>query len=137
MNYFGFPHTTTKHFTMCQPFIDFENRRAIAVDEDSASITLTTVQDMGAVVAEALDYEGAWPVDGGMRGTQTTVAEVIELARRLRGEPIPYGHDRLASRSPERLQCRLYESGESELERLESRPAQNIVASRYFASDST
>lgn len=85
VNYFGFPHTTTKHFTMCQPFIDFENRRAIAVDEDSASITLTTVQDMGAVVAEALDYEGAWPVDGGMRGTQTTVAEVIELARRLRG----------------------------------------------------
>ncbi|KAK7711584.1 hypothetical protein SLS57_008067 [Botryosphaeria dothidea] len=84
VNYFGFPHTTTKHFTMCQPFIDFENRRAIAVDEDSASITLTTVQDMGAVVAEALDYEGAWPVDGGMRGTQTTVAEVIELARRLR-----------------------------------------------------
>ncbi|KAH7018717.1 hypothetical protein B0J12DRAFT_416208 [Macrophomina phaseolina] len=85
VNYFGYPHASPKHFPMSQPFVDLEHRRAIMVEDGNAAITLTTVQDMGAVVAEALDYEGVWPVDGGMRGTQVTVAEMVEMSRRLRG----------------------------------------------------
>lgn len=49
-------------------------------------VCLTTVQDLGGVVAEALDYEGRWPVDGGFFGARTTVAELVRLGEKIRGK---------------------------------------------------
>ncbi|KAF4634203.1 hypothetical protein G7Y89_g3898 [Cudoniella acicularis] len=51
-----------------------ENRRAIVFGDGDARITSTTVQDLAAVVAPAIDYEGDWPETGGIRGGQITVA---------------------------------------------------------------
>ncbi|KAF9641125.1 NmrA-like protein [Lasiodiplodia theobromae] len=85
-NYFGFPHATTKHFSMSQWFVDFENRRAITVGNGDFPLVLSTVQDMAGVVAEALDYEGEWPVDGGICGSRLTLAELIELGKTLRDD---------------------------------------------------
>ncbi|KAK0650732.1 hypothetical protein DIS24_g6558 [Lasiodiplodia hormozganensis] len=84
-NYFGFPYSTTKHLSMSPWLVDFDNRRAITVGAGDFSLCLTTVQDMAVVVADALDYEGKWPVDGGIRGTQITMAELIRLGEKLRG----------------------------------------------------
>ncbi|KKY14169.1 hypothetical protein UCDDS831_g08384 [Diplodia seriata] len=85
-NYFGFPYSTTRHLSMSPWLIDFDNRRAITVGAGDFSLCLTTVQDMAFVVAEALEYEGKWPVDGGIRGTQITMAELIRLGEKLRGQ---------------------------------------------------
>lgn len=69
--------------------VDFDNRRAITVGAGDFSLCLTTVQDMAVVVADALDYEGKWPVDGGIRGTQITMAELVRLGEKLRGKSKP------------------------------------------------
>ncbi|GME61789.1 NmrA-like protein [Neofusicoccum parvum] len=85
LNYLGYPHSSTKHFSMSPIYVDLEKRRAIIVSDGNSPITFTTIQDMAGVVAEALDYEGKWPATGGMQGTQTTVAELVELGTKLRG----------------------------------------------------
>ncbi|RYO80438.1 hypothetical protein DL766_001326 [Monosporascus sp. MC13-8B] len=65
---------------------DFEKRRAIIVDGHEDSImTLTTVADVAAVVARAVDYEGRWPTAGGIRGNRVTFSQILEIGRRVRG----------------------------------------------------
>lgn len=66
-------------------FIDFNNRRALAVGDGNTPITLTTVNDVASVVAEAIEYRGEWPVIGGISGFQTTVGGLIQLGEKLRG----------------------------------------------------
>jgi hypothetical protein len=73
---------------MSATYVDFENRKAILVDDGNYKITLTTVQDMAGVVAEALDYPGEWPVVGGITGCEVTLAEVIQLGEDIRGKYI-------------------------------------------------
>lgn len=72
-------------------YVDFNNRRAIAVGDGDSPITLTTVNDIASVVTEAIDYLGEWPVIGGISGTQTTVGGLIRLGEKLRGTftPLP------------------------------------------------
>ncbi|KAF7588116.1 hypothetical protein BBP40_006149 [Aspergillus hancockii] len=84
-NYFGWPHSTTKHFTMTQTYIDLDARHAILIGDGNYEITLTTVQDLGGIVADALDYPGEWPVEGGIRGSQITMGDLLRLGERLRG----------------------------------------------------
>ncbi|GME45413.1 hypothetical protein BKA56DRAFT_490115 [Neofusicoccum parvum] len=85
LNYFAHPHQTTKHWSTTCMYIDLDNRRALCAGDGNYPITLTTVEDMAGVIAESLDYQGKWPVVGGMRGTHTTLAELIELAQAIRG----------------------------------------------------
>ncbi|KAJ4149018.1 hypothetical protein NW754_000454 [Fusarium falciforme] len=84
-DYFGHPHSTTKHFPTFYAWADFQNRRAIVAGDGDAPITLTTVRDMSRLVAQALEYPGEWPTVGGMQGTQTTVSGLIALGEKLRG----------------------------------------------------
>jgi hypothetical protein len=46
------------------------------------------VQDLGAVVAAAIDYEGEWPEVGGVRGGQITLSELIKLGEEIRGKRV-------------------------------------------------
>lgn len=48
-------------------------------------MTFTTVQDMAAVVARAVDFEGEWPVVGGIRGNHRAVSEIIKIGKAIRG----------------------------------------------------
>ena len=67
------------------PF-DFNNRRALVLDGgDDDRITLTTVQDLANVVARAIDFEGEWPVIGGIRGTDMSIGQLIALGEKIRG----------------------------------------------------
>jgi len=85
-DYFAHPHSTSPHFHSMQMMVDFHNRRAIIISgSEDAPVTTTTVSDMASVVAAALDYSKPWPEVGGIRGTQTTIREIIALGERLRG----------------------------------------------------
>ena len=83
--YFGYPYSTAKHFSTSATYVDFENRRALLVDDGDYKISLTTVQDMAGIVAEALDYPGQWPTIGGFSGSEITLAELIQLGEEIRG----------------------------------------------------
>ena len=68
-------------------FADFEHRRAIVLeDSEAAPLTLTTVEDTAKVVALALEYEGKWPRNGGIQGSQITLGEFLALAEKIRGK---------------------------------------------------
>ena len=70
-----------------QTQIDFHNRRAIAPkDCENAKITLTTVQDLASTVAKVIEYKGEWPVTGGIKGCELSIAELLQLAENIRGK---------------------------------------------------
>lgn len=85
-DYFAYPHRTSPHFHSMQMLVDFENYRAITIaGSEDAPVTITSVSDMALVVAAALDYPKPWPHVGGIRGTQTTMREILALGGKLRG----------------------------------------------------
>ncbi|CAM1506067.1 Fc.00g057080.m01.CDS01 [Cosmosporella sp. VM-42] len=85
LDYLAYPHKTAKHLTPLNTFIDFEHRRAIVVDGHDALLTLTTIKDVAAVVARAVDYEGEWPVISGICGNKVTVSQILEIGESVRG----------------------------------------------------
>ncbi|ORY58079.1 uncharacterized protein BCR38DRAFT_353234, partial [Pseudomassariella vexata] len=86
LDYLAFPYKTAKHVDPLQSVFDFQNRRATVVDgHEDAVMTLTTVADLAAVVAEAVDYDGRWPTIGGIRGNRLTFSEILDIGRRVRG----------------------------------------------------
>ncbi|KLJ08186.1 hypothetical protein EMPG_09954 [Blastomyces silverae] len=86
LDYLAFPHKTAKHLDPLQTVFDFENRRAIVVDgHEDAIMTLTTVADLAAIVAQAVDYKGKWPSVSGIRGKRVTVSQLLEIGKRVQG----------------------------------------------------
>ena len=59
-------------------------------------MALTTVQDLAGVVARAVEYDGEWPVMGGIKGSERSVGELIALGEKIRGV---FDDARIASRS--------------------------------------
>ncbi|KAF7591407.1 hypothetical protein BBP40_001568 [Aspergillus hancockii] len=101
VNYLTHPYTSSRHLHSFEIPIDLANRRAIVVDGgDDSHITLTTVQDLANVVARAVDFEGEWPVVGGIRGTDVSIGQLIALGEKLRGEP-PFAVEKLKVRDLE------------------------------------
>ncbi|KAL2795166.1 hypothetical protein BJX66DRAFT_350751 [Aspergillus keveii] len=85
MNYLSFPYPSTKHLQIFGLQYDLQNRRAIVPSNIDFPMTVTKVQDLASVVAEAIDYEGEWPETGGICGSRTTSSELIKLAESIRG----------------------------------------------------
>jgi hypothetical protein len=86
LEYYAHPYQTTKYFKTSQHQIDFNERRAVLVEGSEASlITLTAVSDVAKVVARAVDYEGEWPVTGGIKGEDVSIAQLIKLGESIRG----------------------------------------------------
>lgn len=68
------------------PF-DFNKRRAILVEgSEKSKISFITVQDVVNVIVRMIEYEGEWPVDGGVVGSSITLGDLIALGEKLRGE---------------------------------------------------
>ncbi|KAK6508683.1 hypothetical protein TWF506_010762 [Arthrobotrys conoides] len=85
-NYFAASHQTAKHVFAFQLQIDFDNRRAIILEgSEDAPINLITVEDFANIVALAVEYEGPWPLVGGIKGDEVTVGQLIALGEKLRG----------------------------------------------------
>ncbi|KEF57113.1 uncharacterized protein A1O9_07303 [Exophiala aquamarina CBS 119918] len=88
LDYLAFPHKTSKYIDPLQTFFDIQNKRAIVVaGHEDAIMTLTTAADLAAIVARAVDYEGKWPIYGGIRGNRCTFSQIIEIGGRVRGQP--------------------------------------------------
>lgn len=67
------------------PF-DFANRRALVRDGgDDDCITFTTVQDFANVVVRAIEFEGEWPIVGGIQGTNVSIGRLVALGEEIRG----------------------------------------------------
>jgi hypothetical protein len=85
LNYLAFPYKTAKYIDPLNTMFDFQNRRAVVVDGHDFIMTFTTVQDLAAVVVEAVDYDGEWPVIGGIRGNRVTVSQILNIGEKVRG----------------------------------------------------
>lgn len=95
-NYLITPHKTAKYLDMFGTPYDFNNRRLLLVEGgDDSIITFTTVADFAQVVAKAVEYEGVWPVVGGIVGTKMPIGSLVALGEKVRGT--------YARRDPERL----------------------------------
>jgi len=66
---------------------DFQHARAIVVDGHDDMVTLTTLHDMAEVIAKAVDFDGAWPVTGGIRGNRLSISQVLKIGEKVRGRP--------------------------------------------------
>ncbi|KAM0273967.1 hypothetical protein ACHAQH_008087 [Verticillium albo-atrum] len=93
LDYFLYPHKSTKHIKPIELPIGFSKRRALLVEgSEDSRLTLTTVKDIVQVVVRAIDYEDVWPVQGGIRGDEITLGDLISLGEKIRG---PFKVERL------------------------------------------
>ena len=89
MNYLGHPHKTAKHITTIPLQVNVEKRHALVVEGSlDQHVTFTSVQDIGGVVARAVEYEGDWPAIGGMRGSRVTIRKLLKTAEDVRGNAL-------------------------------------------------
>ncbi|RGP73559.1 hypothetical protein FLONG3_6296 [Fusarium longipes] len=86
-NYMTYPFKSSKHITMFEVPINFNDCRALLVDDGEATITLTTVQDAAKVTALAIEYEGEWPVVSSIKGADITMNDLVALGEKIRGKP--------------------------------------------------
>ncbi|KAF2809422.1 NmrA-like family protein-like protein, partial [Mytilinidion resinicola] len=86
MDYFAHPYSLATHLHTWPLLIDLHRRRAIRLDDGAQPIVLTAIRDVAAVVALALDDPREWPRVGGIRGSATTLNELIALGEEIRGE---------------------------------------------------
>ncbi|KAK3387646.1 hypothetical protein B0H63DRAFT_470594 [Podospora didyma] len=87
LDYLASPHQTAKYVAPLDTLFDFNNRRAILVEgHEDAIITFTSVADLAAVVAQAVDFEaGEWPEVSGIRGNRMTFSQVVDIGEKIRG----------------------------------------------------
>ena len=89
LNYLASPHKTSQYITPLDTFIDIHNHRAIIIKgHEDAILTLTTTQDIAAVVTHAVSYNGEWPKVGGIRGNRVTISQILKIGEKLRGRYI-------------------------------------------------
>jgi hypothetical protein len=85
VDYFVSPYKTTKHIHPFQNQFDFNNRRAIVLEgAEDAILSLITAHDFCAVVVQALDHQGTWPVVGGIVGERVTVKKLLAMGEKIR-----------------------------------------------------
>jgi hypothetical protein len=85
LDYLAFPYQTAKHVSPLNTMFDFQNRRAIVVDGHDSIMTFTTAPDLASVVARAVEYEGEWPMVGGIRGNRVKVSQILAIGEKFRG----------------------------------------------------
>ncbi|PVI04216.1 NAD(P)-binding protein [Periconia macrospinosa] len=85
-NYFARPYKTSEHVVAFELQWDFNGRRAIVIDgTDGGSINFITIKDFTDVIARAVEFEGEWPLVGGIRGDVLTVEQLVALGEKIRG----------------------------------------------------
>ncbi|RAR12491.1 NAD(P)-binding protein [Stemphylium lycopersici] len=85
-DYFAHPYPLEPELITWAFFVDFENRRAMVLDDGMQPIVLTAIQDDANILAKALDdTERPWPRVGGIRGCRTNINELVELGKKIRG----------------------------------------------------
>ncbi|KAK5082505.1 hypothetical protein LTR70_008391 [Exophiala xenobiotica] len=85
LNYLAAPYQTAKYVAPLQTMFDYQGRRGIVIDEHDPIFTFTTVEDLAAIVANAIEYDGEWPVIGGISGNRVPISKIIEIGEKVRG----------------------------------------------------
>jgi hypothetical protein len=85
MDYFAHPHPQGTQLITWPFFVDFENRRAIVLDEGDQPIVLTAIADDSEILARALEDGRVWPTTGGIAGCRTSINELVALGKKFRG----------------------------------------------------
>ena len=52
-------------------------------------MTYTSVTDLAAVIARAVDLDGEWPVIGGISGNRVSISELLKIGEKVRGKLAP------------------------------------------------
>jgi hypothetical protein len=86
MDYFAHPRAPAKYLHTFPPLFDMESCRAAVLEGGSGPLMFTALGDVAKVVASALDYSEPWPANGGMLGQKTSMAEIIKIGEKIRGE---------------------------------------------------
>lgn len=93
MNYLTHPYKSMEHVGPLEFPVDFNNRRALTVDDnDVGRLSLITVHDLANVVARAVEFDGEWPIVGGIKGTEITMGQLIALGEKIRGASLRARH---------------------------------------------
>ncbi|KAF4334929.1 2`-hydroxyisoflavone reductase [Fusarium beomiforme] len=88
MDYLCHPFKTAKYITTTSVNIDFDKKRALVVEGTlDDEITYTSVEDIANIVTRAIEYEGEWPVIGGISGNRVAIRQLLQIGEELRGEP--------------------------------------------------
>jgi hypothetical protein len=85
MDYFAHPYPLSPNLHTWPFFLDFHKRRAMILDKGDQPIVVTAISDISKMLALALDDPKPWPAVGGMRGARTTINELLELGKKIRG----------------------------------------------------
>ncbi|KAK0737776.1 hypothetical protein B0T18DRAFT_440797 [Schizothecium vesticola] len=89
LEYLAHPHQPTAHIRPLALQIDVANSRVlVAKGALDAKFTFTSVRDLARAVVAAVEYEGVWPVVGGVRGTTTTTRELVGVVERVTGRAV-------------------------------------------------
>jgi hypothetical protein len=84
-DYFTHPYPLSPSFNTWPFFVDFENRRAMVLDDGDIPMVVTPIATASEFLSRALSSDVPWPVIGGMRGCRTTNNEVLALGKKIRG----------------------------------------------------
>ena len=87
MDYLAHPFKTARYLATTAVNVDFEKQRAIVVEGTlDDEVVYTSSEDVANVVTRAIDYEGEWPVVGGISGNRITVRELLQIGENIRGK---------------------------------------------------
>ncbi|KAH9881181.1 hypothetical protein J1614_001676 [Plenodomus biglobosus] len=85
LDYFAHPHSLSPELITWPFFIDFENRRAMVLDDGEQPLAMTAISDSSEMLALALDDSRPWPEVGGIHGCSTTINDLVALGKEIRG----------------------------------------------------
>ena len=81
------PYSGLKHLATFEAHIDINKRRILALEGgDGGIMSLITVEDFVNITIQAIEYEGEWPVVGGIKGNDITYEALIALVKKVRGK---------------------------------------------------
>jgi hypothetical protein len=84
-DYFAHPHPVSPNFITWPLFVDFENRRAMVLDDGDMPMVVTPIATASEFLSRALSSDAPWPVVGGMQGCRTTNNDLVALGKKIRG----------------------------------------------------
>ena len=80
--YLVLPYQTAKHIAPLQIMFDYNRRRAIVIDGHDPTFSFATVPDLTIIVAKSIEYEGGWPVVGGVSGNRVSLTQIINIGQK-------------------------------------------------------
>jgi nucleoside-diphosphate-sugar epimerase len=88
LEYIGYPHQPLKHvpiFSIGYMLEDEQPRIVSTRGREDEPLVFTSVGDIAGVVRRAVEYEGEWPVIGGVAGNKISPRQVQKIVERIRG----------------------------------------------------